>query len=125
MSSNCQLARMAVLKIELRDLVRIKRQLHNLGLCDTGPSRPLPALECRPILVNTASPDEKGCLLLADGRLVAVLVRVAGIHVEPGGAKLSGWQMEAGFGCCAVPVPPLFDTLADAAAWVRTQLSTR
>lgn len=116
---------MAFLKIELRDLVRIKRQMHNFRLCDIGPSRSLPALECRPILVNMASPDEKGCLLLADGRLVAVLVRVADIHVEQGGARLSGWQVEAGFGCCAVPVLPLFDTLADAAAWIRTQLSAR
>ena len=80
-------------------------------------------IECRPILVNTASPDEKGCLALADGRLVAVLVRVADTGDEPGGEKLSGWQMEAGFGCCAVSVPPLFDTLADAAAWMRMQLS--
>ncbi len=80
-------------------------------------------IECRPILVNTASPDEKGCLVLADGCLVAVLVRVVDTGDEQGRGELSGWQMEAGFGRCAVAVPPLFDTLADAAAWMRTQLS--
>ena len=81
-------------------------------------------MECRLILVNTASPDESGCLMLADGCLVAVLVRVVNTG-EQGGKKLSGWQMEAGFGRCAAPVPPLFDTLADAAAWMRLQLSTQ
>ncbi len=118
------------MKIDLRDLVRSKRQMRNLGLCDTGPSQPLPALGCRPILVNTSSPDENGRLILADGRLVAVLVRVAGLQgeqggAEPGGTGLSGWQMEAGFGPCAVPVPPLFGTLAEAGDWVRTQLRAR
>lgn len=122
---NDQLAHMASLKIELRDLVRTKRQMRKLGLCDAGPGQPLPALEFRPTLVNTSSPDEEGCLVLADGLLVAVLVHVACIHVEQSKAAPSGWQMEAGFGCCAVPVPPLFDTLADAGAWLRTQLGAR
>lgn len=85
----------------------------------------MPTSECRPVLVNMASPDEKGCLVLADGRLVAVLVRVAGLGVEQGRNEPSGWHMEAGFGRCAVPVPLLFDTLADAVAWMRTQLSAR
>ena len=118
-----QLADMARQKIALRDLVCIKRQACGSGLRHPQPSRPSPIFECRPILVNTASPDEKGCLVLADGRLVAVLVRVADTGDGQGREKLSGWQMEAGFGRCAVSVPPLFDTLADAAAWMRTQLS--
>ena len=116
---------MAYLKIALRDLVRIKRQVHGLGLHNPRPSRPLPVFECRPILVNTASPDEKGCLVLADGCLVAVLVRVADTGDEQNRKKLSGWHMEAGFGRCAVPVPPLFGTLADAVAWMRMQLNAR
>ncbi len=113
------------MKIELRDLVRIKRQMRRFGLCDAEPSPSLPALEYQPILVNTASPDEKGCLILADGHLIAVLVHVAGIHAGQSEAALSGWQMEAGFGRCATPVPPLFDTLADAGAWLRTQSGAR
>ena len=114
-------------KVDLRDLVRTKRQMRELGLHDTAPSRPSPALECRPVLVDTASPDETGRLVLADGRLVAVLVRVAGFQGEagPGGAAPSGWQMEAGFGPCAAPVPPWFDTLAEAGAWVHARLAAR
>ena len=114
---------MPYLKIALRDLVRIKHQMRGPGLCNPGPSRSSPVMECRPILVNTASPDEKGCLVLADGCLVAVLVRVAGTGGEQNRKEPSGWQMEAGFGRCAVPVQPLFDTLADAVAWTRMQLT--
>ena len=121
-ASGSRLADMAHQKITLRDLVRIKRQACDPGLRHPQPSRPLPVLGCRPILVNTASPDEKGCLVLADRCLVAVLVRVVDTGEGQGREKLSGWQMEAGFGRCAVSVPPLFDTLADAAAWMRTQL---
>ena len=119
------MAHMPYLKIALRDLVRIKRQMHGPSLGSPKPGRSKLVIECRPILVNTASPDENGCLLLADGCLVAVLVRVADTSDEQNRKKVSGWQMEAGFGCCAVPVPPLFDILADAVAWVRMQLSAR
>ena len=115
---------MAYLKIALRDLVRIKRQVRGLGLHDPRPRETLPTFVCRPILVETDSPDEKGCLVLANGRLVAVLVRVASTGIEHDRKKLSGWQMEAGFGRCAVAVLPLFDTLGDAVAWVREQLTT-
>lgn len=123
--SSDQLVDMAYLKTALRDLVRIKRQVRDPGLRDAKPSRPLPAFECRPILVNTASPDEKGFLVLADGRLIAVLVRVADTGIEQDREELRGWHMEAGFGHCAVSVPLLFETLADAVAWMRTQLSAR
>lgn len=114
-------------KVELRDLIRTTRRMRELDLHDAKPSRPLPAFECRPILVDTASLDEKGCLVLAGNRLVAVLVRVARMDVEQDRKEPSGWHMEAGFGPCAVPVPPLFDTLADAVAvaWMRTRLSAR
>ena len=124
-ASESQLADMALVKIALRDLVRIKHQMRGSSLRNPGPSRSSPMIEFQPILVNTASPDEKGCLVLADGCLVAVLVRVADAGGEQNRKKLSGWQMEAGFGCCAAPVPPLFDTLGDAVAWMRMQLSAR
>ena len=116
---------MPSLKVALRDLVHIKRQAHELDPHNLEDSQPSPVMECRPILVNTASPDEKGCLVLADGRLVAVLVHVVSTDDKRDRKELSGWQMEAGFGRCAVPVQPLFDTLADATAWMRVQLSAR
>ena len=115
---------MAYLKIALRDLVRIKRQMSDLGLRDQKSDRLLPMFECRPILVNTASPDEKGYLVLANGRLVAVLVRLASTGREQDKEKLSGWHMEVGFGPCAVTVSPLFNTLGNAVAWMRKQLDT-
>lgn len=119
------MADMAYLKIALRDLVRIKRQMRGPNLRDPGPGQLSPVIRCQPILVDTASPDEKGCLVLADGCLVAVLVRVADTGDGQDREKLSGWHMEAGFGRCAAPVPPLFDTLAEAVGWVRMQLNAR
>ena len=116
-----QLADVSHFEIKLRDLVRIRCQMRRLGLHDPKQNLPLPAFECRPDLVNTACPDEKGCLVLADVRLVTVLVR-AGDSVEQDRERLSNWHMDAGFGCCAVPVPPLFGTLADAVAWICTRL---
>ena len=124
-ASGSQLADMAYVKISLRDLVRIRHQMHAPSLRHPEASRSPPVIECRPILVNTASPDEKGCLILADGCLVAVLVRVADTGDKQNRKRLSGWQMEAGFGRCAVPVPPLFGTLAAAVAWMRMQLNAQ
>lgn len=105
--------------------VLIRQHMHHFGLRHSNPSQRLPAFECRPVLVNTASPDEKGCLIMIDGRLVAVLVHVAGTGVERDREKLSGWYVEAGFGRCAVPAPPLFGTLADAVTWMCTRLGVR
>ena len=79
-----------------------------------------PALTLWPVRVATGSDDEEGRLVLADGRLVAVLVHLAGQeHKELRG----GWFLEAGFGCCAVPAPDVFRTLEDAEAWIGDQLS--
>lgn len=79
---------MACLKIELHDLVRAKRRVRGLASHDPKLGGPLPAFECRPILVNTASTDEKGCLVLADGRLVSVLVHVADTRDEQDRGKV-------------------------------------
>ncbi|HEX2054777.1 MAG TPA: hypothetical protein VHJ78_13770 [Actinomycetota bacterium] len=79
-----------------------------------------PPLTYRPVRVATGSDDEDGRLVLADGRLVAVLVHLAGEeHKELRG----GWFLEAGFGCCAVPAPGVFPTIEDAEAWIGEQLS--
>jgi len=54
-----------------------------------------------------------------DGRLVAVLVRLADrAHAEHIGA----WFLEAGFGPCACAQWPVFDSLEMARDWVRRQL---
>lgn len=79
-----------------------------------------PALTYRPVRVATGSDDEDGRLVLADGRLVAVLVHLAGEEHEE---LRGGWFLEAGFGSCAVPAPDVFPTIEDAEAWIGEQLS--
>lgn len=71
--------------------------------------------------VYTGSGDEEGRLVLVDGRLVAVLVRLADKAAH--GVMVGAWFLEAGFGPCAsVAAPPVFDTLDAAQAWVKRQL---
>lgn len=64
--------------------------------------------------------DEDGGLVLADGRLVAVLVRLA----DPAhGALVGQWYLEAGFGPCSDAQPqPVFGSLDAAQAWVAERL---
>jgi len=70
--------------------------------------------------VHTGSPDQDGCLLFADGRLVAVLVRLSGEH-DP---ELVGkWFLEHGFGRLDAPEQPVFDDLDVAQRWVILRLA--
>ncbi len=72
----------------------------------------------QPIPVDTASPDREGMLVLANGLLVGVLVRLdTPEHESPG-----GWFMEAGLGRLAGLRVPAFDTLEDATRWLRQRL---
>lgn len=79
-----------------------------------------PRLLLRPVAVHTGCADEEGRLVLADGRLVAVLVRLE----DEAHAGLAGaWHLEAGFGPCAVAVPPAFSGLDAARVWVTRRLA--
>lgn len=69
--------------------------------------------------VHTGSGDEDGQLVLADGRLVAVLVRL-GDAAHAG--LLGAWFLEAGFGPCARTAAPVFNDLDAAQDWIRRQL---
>lgn len=76
-------------------------------------------LRLRPIPVFTGSGDDDGRLVLADGRLVAVLVRLRDqAHDDLVGA----WFLEAGFGPCAEAAAPIFATLDAARDWVHDQI---
>ena len=76
-------------------------------------------LTLQPIPVATTSADEDGRLVLADGRLVAVLVRLAdAVHEEAQGR----WHLEAGFGQCMAAPPMPFADLPEALAWVAARL---
>ena len=70
------------------------------------------------ISVDTASPDRVGMLVIANGLLVAVLVRLDAPEHERRGA----WYMEVSLGRLAKVRAPVFDTLEDATRWVRQRL---
>ena len=64
--------------------------------------------------VMTGTEDREGCLLFAEGTLVAVIVRLdMREHADIRGK----WFLEAGFGRCSER-HELFDSIDDAAAWV-------
>lgn len=72
----------------------------------------------RPVPVHTGSGDQDGQLVLADGRLAAVLVRLD----DRSHAELVGtWFLEAGFGPCAQVIAPTFGDLDAAQGWIRQQ----
>ncbi|MCJ2117049.1 hypothetical protein MKK65_10800 [Methylobacterium sp. J-001] len=71
-----------------------------------------------PIAVDTASPDREGRLVIANGLLVAVLVRLSKpSHEHPG-----RWFMEAGFGRLHGRRVPAFPNLEAATRWLRRHL---
>lgn len=72
----------------------------------------------QPIAVDTGSPDRDGMLVIANGLLVAVLVRLEG----PEHDDLGSWFMEAGFGLLQGKRVATFLTLEDATRWLRRHL---
>jgi hypothetical protein len=80
-----------------------------------------PDLLLQPMPVHTGSGDEDGRLVLADGRLVAVLVRLG---EASHGDMVGAWFLEVGFGPCAHAPARLFKTLDIAQNWIRGQLGT-
>ncbi|MCJ2109138.1 hypothetical protein MKK70_27960, partial [Methylobacterium sp. E-041] len=67
-------------------------------------------LVLQPILVDTGSPDREGRLVLANGLLIAVLVRLDTPEHEVG----PGWFVEAAFGRLVGISAPIFATLEEA-----------
>ena len=72
-------------------------------------------LVLQPIEVDTGSPDREGRLVLANGLLIAVLVRLD----TPDHAQRGGWFVEATFGRLQGLFPPTFDSLEAATRWLR------
>ncbi len=76
-------------------------------------------LTLQPILIETGSDDTDGRLVLRDGHLVAVLVRLDG----PEHGDLQGfWHLEAGFGPCDQKADA-FHSLNEAQRWIGCQLT--
>jgi hypothetical protein len=84
-------------------------------------SRPMASrISFQAIEVLTASDDREGLLVLADGKLAALLVRLADPAHDP---LLRGtWYLEAGFGLLE-PRHELFASLEEAAASIERELS--
>ena len=76
-------------------------------------------LSVQPIQVGTTCDDEDGRLVLAEDRLVAVLVRLEDVMLD--GAR-GRWHLEAGFGRCTGAQPAPFADLEEATAWVAARL---
>jgi hypothetical protein len=74
------------------------------------------------VQVNTSGPDEEGCLLFdKNGALVAVLVKLTGQHEDEVVGK---WFLEHGFGILDNFGHPIFDSIEDAEAWVKSGIDT-
>ncbi len=84
-------------------------------MTSSATNRVEPLVVLQPISVDTASPDHVGMLVMVNGLLVAVLVRLD----APWHARLGAWHMEAGLGRLVGVRAPVFDTLEDATRWVR------
>ena len=67
------------------------------------------------IKVDTGGPDEEGCLVFRNGRLIAVLVRLSRTHE---GGLDGKWFLEHGFGSLDTPEHPVFDDLPMAEGWI-------
>ena len=82
-------------------------------------------MSLQPIRVRTDGGSQEGRLVLADGVLVAVFVRVSPEEIAGDDHHLAGWFLEAGFGPCgslATIPPPVFDSLEEAQVWVCERL---
>jgi hypothetical protein len=72
------------------------------------------SLTLQPVRVETGTEDEEGFLVFADGRLVAVLVRLSDQHETAAGQ----WFYECGFGRFDGPDHPVFSDLDAARRWI-------
>jgi hypothetical protein len=77
-------------------------------------------MDFKPIKVATGSADDEGRLVMHEGKLIAVLVRLD----DPGhGPAIGQWSLEAGFNGVDSAKPPLFANLQAAERWIGLQLT--
>jgi hypothetical protein len=74
----------------------------------------------QPVMVD-AGEEGEGCLVFAEGWLVAVLVRLSDSHEEECGY----WFLEKGFGRLDQHDPPSFSDLPTAEQWIKEHLEIR
>ncbi|WP_336492015.1 hypothetical protein [Methylobacterium nigriterrae] len=74
------------------------------------------------VQIGTQSADCEGRLAFADGKLVAVLVRLSE-ELHGADRKAGQWCVEAGFGACEVGVLSVhFDSLEAARDWIAERI---
>jgi len=81
----------------------------------------------QPISVLSDGGSHEGRLVLADGDLVAVFVRLSAEETMGGAPHAGDWFLEAGFGPCGnlmTASQPAFATLEDAVVWVHERLDS-
>lgn len=71
----------------------------------------------QPVRVDAVEEGE-GCLVFAEGCLLAVLVRLSESHEDEAGY----WFLEKGFGRLDRPDPPVFCDLPTAEQWIKEHL---
>lgn len=76
-------------------------------------------LSRQPIRVEVGRESAEGYLVLADDRLVAVLVR----HSQANAGAAGSWHLGAGFGRLEGPEKPAFASLDMAIDWIVQRLS--
>jgi hypothetical protein len=72
----------------------------------------------QPVTLDTGSSDQDGRLVLANGRVVAILVRLDASRHE----GMEGWFLEVGLGHLRDLRPAPFDSLEAATRWLRQHL---
>lgn len=77
-------------------------------------------MEFQPVKVATGSADEEGRLVMLDGKLIAVLVRLDDADHGP---AVGQWSLEAGFAGVDSAKPPLFANLVAAERWIGRQIA--
>jgi hypothetical protein len=82
-----------------------------------------PHISFQPMRVLIDGHDTDGRLILADGQLAAVIVRLDSEHHDLERRGL--WHLEAGFGKCNIKDSPLFKTPEEAGAWVDQTLTRK
>jgi hypothetical protein len=85
-----------------------------------GEAMPL-NISFQPLRVLIDGHDTYGNLVLSDGQLAAVIVRLDGDHHAS--EHKERWHLEAGFGKCNVRDAPLFKTPEEAGAWIEKVLT--
>jgi hypothetical protein len=89
---------------------------------DPWPDDVMPVdISFRPTRVLIDGYDSEGKLILADGQLAALIVRLDGEHHAP--EHRGWWHLEPRLGKCAVSPAPLFKTPEEAGDWVRQRLT--